>query len=56
METLVEEKLAHNLMFVEAEDTQAVDDRVQFLREMGWHESSRVYDAGRVRAMLEKAA
>ena len=55
-EKVKEEKLTPNLMIVEHEDAQKVDDRTAFLKELGWKESSRTFDAGKVRAMLEKAA
>lgn len=51
-----EEKLTDNLLMLESDDLQAVEDRAAFLTEMGWRESSRVFNAGRVRTMLEKAA
>lgn len=51
-----EEKLSENLMVLESEDVQAVEDRAAFLSEIGWTESSRVFDAGKIRSMLEKAA
>ena len=54
--TVSEEKLTDNLLMLESDDLQAVEDRSAFLTEMGWRESSRVFDAGKVRAMLEKAA
>lgn len=55
-ERVKEEKLAENLVLLESEDVQAIEDRAAFLSEIGWKESSRTFDAGKVRAMLEKAA
>lgn len=51
-----EEKLGENLMLLESDDSQAMEDRLAFLSEMGWTESSRTFDAGLVRATLEKLA
>jgi hypothetical protein len=54
--TVAEEKLTENLLMLESDDLQAVEDRAAFLTEIGWKESSRTFNAGKVRAMLEKAA
>lgn len=53
---LKEENLTPNLILLESEDVQKIEDRAAFLREIGWKESSRTFDSGKVRAMLEKAA
>ena len=53
---LKEENLTPNLILLESADVQKVEDRATFLSEIGWKESSRTFNAGKLRAMLERAA
>ncbi len=55
-ERVKEENLTPYVIVLESTDIQAVDDRASFLSEIGWKETSRTFDAGKVRAMLERAA